>query len=301
MMGYAPMGRAARASWIIACLVGLAGCAAPLHRAAYDGDLQRARALLENGADVDAVQGIPASEHINPHETALEVAALRGNAEIAKLLIDRGANIEKAGGYIAYTPLQAAAMRGSAEIVAMLLEKGARLDAVSAPDHPQYLTGTPALALAAMQNHAAVAELLVGKGADVEIAVNHLERFAADTKNVKFKNGILLLGRLQRPRKPGRGDEPIPAVKLASAEQRTLVPSFRSPERPDDLAVIIGIESYSDIASKAAIWMGQPGAFIGASLACVIWAVSGPVFDYSDTWQLVINTGTTIITFLINF
>jgi low affinity Fe/Cu permease len=47
--------------------------------------------------------------------------------------------------------------------------------------------------------------------------------------------------------------------------------------------------------------MGQPGTFIGASLACIVWAVSGPVFDYSDTWQLVINTATTVLTFLAVF
>src|ERR687889_754399 len=47
--------------------------------------------------------------------------------------------------------------------------------------------------------------------------------------------------------------------------------------------------------------MGQPGAFIGATLACIVWAVSGPVFDYSDTWQLVINTATTVLTFLAVF
>ena len=47
---------------------------------------------------------------------------------------------------------------------------------------------------------------------------------------------------------------------------------------------------FSDVASKTAVWMGQPGAFIGAVAACIVWAVSGPIFHYSDTWQLVINT-----------
>lgn len=46
---------------------------------------------------------------------------------------------------------------------------------------------------------------------------------------------------------------------------------------------------------------GSPGAFVGASLLVVIWAVCGPIFNYSETWQLVINTGTTIITFLMVF
>jgi low affinity Fe/Cu permease len=47
--------------------------------------------------------------------------------------------------------------------------------------------------------------------------------------------------------------------------------------------------------------MGHPLSFIIATTACVIWAVTGPVFDYSDTWQLVINTATTVLTFLAVF
>jgi low affinity Fe/Cu permease len=58
---------------------------------------------------------------------------------------------------------------------------------------------------------------------------------------------------------------------------------------------------FSNIASKTATWMGQPSAFVGATFACIVWAVSGPVFNYSDTWQLVINTATTVLTFLAVF
>lgn len=47
--------------------------------------------------------------------------------------------------------------------------------------------------------------------------------------------------------------------------------------------------------------MARPGAFILACLTVLAWAVSGPMFHYSETWQLVINTGTTIITFLMVF
>jgi low affinity Fe/Cu permease len=46
---------------------------------------------------------------------------------------------------------------------------------------------------------------------------------------------------------------------------------------------------------------GKPIAFIVAFLIIILWAVSGPIFQFSDTWQLVINTGTTIITFLMVF
>ena len=58
---------------------------------------------------------------------------------------------------------------------------------------------------------------------------------------------------------------------------------------------------FSRVASTVAVWMGQPSAFIGATAACIVWAVSGPIFHYSDTWQLVINTATTVLTFLAVF
>ncbi len=57
-------------------------------------------------------------------------------------------------------------------------------------------------------------------------------------------------------------------------------------------------EKFATNVSKAA---GSTPAFIGAFLLVVVWAASGPIFDYSETWQLVINTGTTIITFLMVF
>src|ERR1700722_17682288 len=61
----------------------------------------------------------------------------------------------------------------------------------------------------------------------------------------------------------------------------------------------------ADIFSRAAQWIGiQPGkpyTFATACLIVMVWGASGPVFGYSDTWQLVINTGTTIITFLMVF
>jgi low affinity Fe/Cu permease len=47
--------------------------------------------------------------------------------------------------------------------------------------------------------------------------------------------------------------------------------------------------------------LGHPFAFMLALAIVVVWALIGPVFDYSDTWQLVINTGTTIVTFLMVF
>jgi low affinity Fe/Cu permease len=54
-------------------------------------------------------------------------------------------------------------------------------------------------------------------------------------------------------------------------------------------------------ATQAAYWVGTKWAFLTALLVIVLWLVSGPYFRYSDTWQLIINTGTTIVTFLVVF
>jgi low affinity Fe/Cu permease len=60
-------------------------------------------------------------------------------------------------------------------------------------------------------------------------------------------------------------------------------------------------DRFHRIASAASHGVGRPWAFIVAVTVVVAWAVSGPVFGFSDTWQLVINTGTTIVTFLMVF
>ena len=58
---------------------------------------------------------------------------------------------------------------------------------------------------------------------------------------------------------------------------------------------------FARFATKISEWAGKPVIFILALTAVIIWAALGPFFDYSETWQLVINTGTTIITFLMVF
>jgi low affinity Fe/Cu permease len=60
-------------------------------------------------------------------------------------------------------------------------------------------------------------------------------------------------------------------------------------------------DAFGRFASAASGWLGSKWAFLGAILVIVIWAVTGPLFHFSDTWQLVINTGTTIVTFLMVF
>lgn len=58
---------------------------------------------------------------------------------------------------------------------------------------------------------------------------------------------------------------------------------------------------FSYFARRLAVLCGRPATFLLAVGAVLLWAITGPIFGYSDTWQLVINTSTTIITFLMVF
>jgi low affinity Fe/Cu permease len=58
---------------------------------------------------------------------------------------------------------------------------------------------------------------------------------------------------------------------------------------------------FRQLAMKTSYVCGRPVTFASAVGICILWAATGPLFHYSDTWQLVINTGTTIVTFLMVF
>ncbi|CEL27994.1 MAG: low affinity iron permease family protein [Pseudomonas sp.] len=58
---------------------------------------------------------------------------------------------------------------------------------------------------------------------------------------------------------------------------------------------------FAKISQKLALWAGSPKTFMGALILIGLWGMSGPIFSYNDTWQLIINTSTTIITFLMVF
>jgi low affinity Fe/Cu permease len=58
---------------------------------------------------------------------------------------------------------------------------------------------------------------------------------------------------------------------------------------------------FGRFAASSSGWLGSKWAFAGAGLVILLWATIGPFFHFSDTWQLVINTGTTIVTFLMVF
>ena len=58
---------------------------------------------------------------------------------------------------------------------------------------------------------------------------------------------------------------------------------------------------FENLATRVAARAGRPPAFIIALSIVIVWAITGPLFRWSDTWQLVINTGTTVVTFLMVF
>ena len=70
---------------------------------------------------------------------------------------------------------------------------------------------------------------------------------------------------------------------------------------PVEVRVRTANDRFGRFAATASGWLGSKWAFLGAALIIVVWGITGPVFHFSDTWQLIINTGTTIVTFLMVF
>ena len=72
-------------------------------------------------------------------------------------------------------------------------------------------------------------------------------------------------------------------------------------EQTDATQTRTGNDWFARFAATSSGWLGSKWAFAGAVCIILIWAMTGPVFHFSDTWQLIINTGTTIVTFLMVF
>jgi low affinity Fe/Cu permease len=86
------------------------------------------------------------------------------------------------------------------------------------------------------------------------------------------------------------------SVRRVSLRARNLASSIRYPAQEPRHE-----EKFRHIAESAAHAVGTYWAFLLALLVVIVWALTGPYFNYSDTWQLVINTGTTVVTFLMVF
>src|SRR5262249_36300917 len=92
---------------------------------------------------------------------------------------------------------------------------------------------------------------------------------------------------------------PVPFFMISQPIAQTVRTSNRRILRDASASAVPTHEGrFAHLARAAATLSGKPVAFFTATGVVLLWAILGPVFHYSDTWQLVINTGTTIVTFL---
>jgi low affinity Fe/Cu permease len=77
-------------------------------------------------------------------------------------------------------------------------------------------------------------------------------------------------------------------------------PNENIPNQPP-MGIVTGSDQFGKFAARCSHYLGSRWAFVFAIGVIVVWALTGPIFHFSDTWQLIINTGTTIVTFLMVF
>jgi low affinity Fe/Cu permease len=118
---------------------------------------------------------------------------------------------------------------------------------------------------------------------------NQHER-SGDSVKTPQRLQIDLRGRRSEPSDPGVHDRKPPRrANVAQSE-----PKARATSSPSH-------DFFRRFAHRTSSGVGSPWAFAAAFLTVIVWGITGPVFGFSDTWQLVINTGTTIVTFLMVF
>ncbi|HEU0210246.1 MAG TPA: low affinity iron permease family protein [Candidatus Udaeobacter sp.] len=83
-------------------------------------------------------------------------------------------------------------------------------------------------------------------------------------------------------------------------KNKTQTDELKQHERERDILCVVR-DAFRVFAQRSSIMLGSAWAFAAAVLAIVVWIVTGPTFHFSDTWQLIINTATTIVTFLMVF
>ncbi len=98
-------------------------------------------------------------------------------------------------------------------------------------------------------------------------------------------------------------EKPQPTTTAPQRQEKpdeTAKETAKDPSRPPKKSNVV-TRFFDHFAAHVTHWAGSPIAFGTALCAVLLWAVTGPVFGYSETWQLVVNTGTTIVTFLMVF
>ena len=88
--------------------------------------------------------------------------------------------------------------------------------------------------------------------------------------------------------------------RLSDMANKAVTPESRQNEQKRDIFCAIR-DAFRSFAHRSSSLLGSAWAFCGAVLVIVVWLVTGPAFHFSDTWQLIINTATTVITFLMVF
>ena len=81
---------------------------------------------------------------------------------------------------------------------------------------------------------------------------------------------------------------------------QTQTQELKKHEEERDIFCVVS-DAFRVLARRTSVMLGSAWAFVGALFIILVWALTGPTFHFSDTWQLIINTGTTIVTFLMVF
>lgn len=113
---------------------------------------------------------------------------------------------------------------------------------------------------------------------------------------------VVLIVEIQTLFAPRVGREPFIPLECSYFDFQAAVDQMQKIAKSDKSKSGNRLNSFFvEVANRTSQAMGRAAAFMTAFAVVLIWALSGPVFHYSDTWQLVINTGTTIVTFLMVF
>ena len=224
-----------RASGIGAVLVALSGWAlapdAPVADAAKRGDLEGVRALVREGADVNAAQG--------DGMTALHWAAMNGDVEMARVLIYTGAGVKALTRLGAYTPLHLASQKGHGDVVSILLEAGADANALTTTG------GVSPLHFAAASGDVETVSVLIDAGAVLDVAEQqwgHTPLIFAAAKNRAGAIRLLL----------DKGADPYVTGRVIDVVQRAREDRERR-ERRDAIVDLLGfVPNTSAIFSRPA-------------------------------------------------
>jgi len=218
-------------------MLGLSGCASALRVAAHRGDVDRIRKLLDKGANVNASSGsegalglsvvLPRDVNLPP----LAQAVYDRHIEAVKLLLSKGADPNAEGSYEYYRPICVAAENADAGTLKALLDAGANIHARCVED--EHRAGGTAMAIAQNKGYTNIMRMLEKAGAEIISPSGISKQDIASIVQAAVEGA----GKAQDKN----------AGQAQAVESDIDKPNYRSPERPNDFAVVIGLGKYSDI------------------------------------------------------